>query len=52
MPAKAKRVERVVRFDRKLYGRLKAAAERNRRSTNAEIMVAIETHLDGTNGKG
>lgn len=42
----SKRVERIIRFPGPLYLRLGKIAERNNRSRNAEVMVAVERHLE------
>lgn len=49
-PEGATRVERVIRFPRPLYARVKRHARRTGRSVNAEVMVAVEAHLERENG--
>lgn len=44
--AKVERIERIIRFPRPLYARLKKAAKRNERSANAEVIVALNEHLN------
>lgn len=41
-----KPVERQIRFPRPVYGRLKRSAKINRRSANAELLIALEEYLD------
>jgi predicted DNA-binding protein len=47
----ADRIERVIRFPRPVYARLKRHAKRNGRSANAEVLIALEAHLDGKKEK-
>lgn len=44
--AKRERIARVIRFPVPLYARLSDLAEQTRRSKNAEVLVALEAHLD------
>lgn len=43
---KTDRVERIVRFPRPLYRRVQRLTKRTGRSVNAEVLVALERHLE------
>lgn len=41
-----KRIERIIRFPVPLYARLSKLADERHRSKNAEVLVALEAHLE------
>lgn len=46
MPIKSSDKQYNLRLDKELYARLDASAKRNRRSVNAEIILAVEKWLE------